>query len=67
MWRDTTAGELREGDILLNNGAKVDQVVSCGHGTKVYIRAKFDDGYTQVVTVPADRVIPVWVPGYERL
>lgn len=62
MWRDKTASELVVGDVLLNNGATVEQVVPCGHGASVYLRARFDDGYTQVVTVPADRVIPTWEP-----
>jgi hypothetical protein len=61
-WIDKTAAELQVGDVLLNNGARVDQTVRCAHGASVYLRARFEDGYTQVVTVPADRVIPVWLP-----
>ena len=62
MTHEKTAAELVVGDVFLNNGAIVDQVVPCGHGASVYIRAKFDDGYTQVVTVPATTPIPTWTP-----
>lgn len=62
MIHEKTAATLVVGDVLSNNGAVIDQVVSCGHGKSVYIRAKFDDGYTQVVTVPATTPITTWTP-----
>ena len=62
MIHEKKAGELVEGDVLSNNGATIDQVVPCGHGKSVYIRAKFDDGYTQVVTVPVSTPITTWTP-----
>lgn len=62
---EKTAATLEVGDVLSNNGAVVDQVVPCGHGKSVYIRAKFDDGYTQVVTVAATTPIATWTPDEE--
>ena len=59
---DKTASMLAVGDVLSNNGATVEQVVPCGHGASVYLRARFDDGYTQVVTVPAETPIRTWAP-----
>lgn len=66
MWIDKTAAELVAGDTLLNSGAVIEQTVLCGHGKSVYIRAVFEDGYTQVVTVPAVQIIPVFIPEAER-
>ena len=63
---DKTASMLAVGDVLSNNGATVEQVVPCGHGASVYLRARFDDGYTQVVTVPAETPIRTWVPDEKR-
>jgi hypothetical protein len=60
---EKTARELVKDDVFLNSGAKVDQVVPCGNGRKVYIEAIFEeDGYRQVVTVDADQSIPCFVP-----
>lgn len=55
------AAELVPGDVFLNNGARVEQVVPCGHGKSVYLRAVFEDGYTQVATVPAETVVATWI------
>ncbi len=59
---EKTARELVKGDVFLNSGATVDQVVPCGHGTKVYVEAVFEDGYRQVVTIDADHPMPCFVP-----
>lgn len=62
-WIDKTAAELVVGDELLSKDAVVEVVVPCGHGKSVYLGVRFhDDGYYQTVTVPADRVIPTWIP-----
>lgn len=56
------ASELVPGDVFLNNGARVEQVVPCGPGRRsVYLRAIFEDGYTQVATVPAETVVATWI------
>lgn len=58
---EKTAGQLVAGDVLLNNGAVIEQAVPCGKGTKVYLRAVFEDGYTQVVTIPVETPIATFV------
>lgn len=58
---EKTAGTLQVGDVMLNNGAVVTTVVPSHHGTKTYIGVRFDDGYTQTVTVAADTPVPVYV------
>lgn len=67
MIHETRAIELVPGDQLSNNGATIEQVVLCGHGQHVYLFARFEDGYTTSVTVPAGRIIPTWTPdGHSR-
>jgi len=56
------ARELEVGDVLSTSGATVGQVVPCGHGASVYVRAVFEDGYTQVVTIDAAQPVHVWAP-----
>jgi hypothetical protein len=56
------ARELEPGDILSTSGARMIDVVLCGHGTKVYLHAAFDDGATQTVTADADTIVHVYVP-----
>ncbi len=58
---ETTAADLKAGDVLLNNGATVLEAVPSHHGTKVYLRAQFDDGYVKVDTVDASLSVPTWV------
>lgn len=62
MIETKTAGELLAGEVLSTSGATIEQVVPSHHGASVYLRAKFDDGYTQVVTIDASTVVHVWTP-----
>jgi hypothetical protein len=55
------ARELQVGDVFSTSGATIEQVVPCGHGASVYLRASFEDGYTQVVTVPAQTPVHVYI------
>ena len=56
------ARELKAGDVLSTSGATIEQVVPCGHGASVYVRAVFEDGYVQVVTIDAGQLVHVWQP-----
>jgi hypothetical protein len=58
---EKTAATLVVGDVLLNTGAVVEQVVPSHHGTKTYLQARYEDGYLQVVTVPADTPVATFV------
>jgi hypothetical protein len=60
MIESKTARELNVGDTLSTSGAVITQVVPSHHGQSVYIRAEFDDGYTQVVTIDAETVVHVY-------
>jgi hypothetical protein len=58
---EKTAGELEVGDVLLNNGAVVEQVVPSHKGTTVYLAVRFEDGYLQTVTVAVELPVPIWI------
>lgn len=64
--QEKTAKTLAVGDVLLNTGAVLEAVVPSHHGSKIYLRAKFSDGYTQVCTIPADTPIAVWLGGDDQ-